>query len=97
MALRIEDPETEKAVINRSWIRNTQMSKITIYRFKVYDHQNDEMITSRRWGTREAIERFAHGEVLENTGVGADANAVDSDIRGLTERIFDQHRRTDGY
>lgn len=73
------------------------MSKITIYRFRVYDAQNDEMITSRRWGTREAIERFAHGEVFENTAVEVEANVVNSDIPGLTARNFDPHRRTSGF
>jgi hypothetical protein len=70
------------------------LSMITIYRFRLYDVQNDGMTTSRRWGTREAIEQIVHGEVLENTAVEVDAGAVNSEIAGLTERDFDPHRRT---
>ena len=57
------------------------MNKVTIYRFRFYDIGNDEMTTSRRWGAREAIKH----EVLENTAVEIEVDAVESDIPGLTE------------
>lgn len=67
------------------------MSKITIHQFKVYDPQNDQMKKSRRWGTREAIEKIAHGKVLDDTATEVDESAVASDIPGLTERDFNPH------
>jgi hypothetical protein len=70
------------------------MSKVTIYRFRVYDIGSDGMKTSRRWGTRKAIEQIARGEVLEDTAVEVEADAVESNIPGLTERDFDPDRCT---
>jgi hypothetical protein len=69
------------------------MSKVTIYRFSKYDIQNDGMQISRRWGTREAIERIC-GEVMEETATEVDASAVATGIEGLTVRGFDPHPRT---
>lgn len=68
------------------------MSKVTIYQVKVYDPQNDEMRKSRRWGTREAIEKIAHGKVLDDTATEVDESAIASDIPGLTERDFNPHK-----
>ncbi len=68
------------------------MSKVTIYQFEIYDVQNDGMIKSRRWGSREAIEKIAHGKVLENTAIDVDESAIASDIHGLTERDFNPHK-----
>lgn len=64
------------------------MSKVIIYQFRVYDPTNDEMTKSRRWGTREAIEKIAHGQVLDDTTTEVDESAIASDIPGLTERDF---------
>jgi hypothetical protein len=58
----------------------------TIYRFKPI-----MMIESRRWGTREAVDNIAHGQVLEHTAVDVDESAIESDIPGLTRRSFDPH------
>jgi len=69
------------------------MSKVTIYRFRKYDIQSDGNQISRRWGTREAIERIC-GEVMEETETEVDASAVITDIEGLTVRGFDPHPRT---
>lgn len=63
------------------------MQKVTIYRFEVYDIARDECQRSRRWGTREAIERI-RGTVIESTETQVDASAVESDIAGLTVRDF---------
>jgi hypothetical protein len=44
------------------------MSKVvTIYKFQVYDVANDQVVMSKRWGTREAIVKIAHGRVIEET------------------------------
>ncbi|HJW42619.1 MAG TPA: hypothetical protein VJ476_15495 [Rhizomicrobium sp.] len=69
------------------------MSRVTIYRFSLYDIQADGMHRSRRWATREAIDSV-HGEVLEETATEVDAAVVNTGIQGMTERGFDPHRRT---
>ena len=63
------------------------MSKVNIYRFTLYDITSDGARQSRRWGTRDAIERMG-GEVLVDTGIEVDASAVDSEISGLTARDY---------
>lgn len=65
-----------------------KMSKVTIFQFELYIPQNDEIRKSRRWGTREAIEKIALGKVLEDTATEVDESAIASDIHGLTERDF---------
>ena len=65
--------------------------KVTIYQFEVYDAQKEEMRKSSRWGTREAIEKIAHGVVLEDSATEIDGFEVDSDIPGLTDRNFIPH------
>jgi hypothetical protein len=39
---------------------------VKVYRFRLYNISTDENEKSRRWGTREAIERIG-GEVMEDT------------------------------
>ena len=69
------------------------MAKVTIFRFEVYDIQSDQVIPSKRWGTRAAIIEIAHGRVLEDTATEVDESAVASDIRGFTVRDFNPHSR----
>jgi hypothetical protein len=69
------------------------LSKVTIYRFRLYDITTDGNRESRRWATREAIERIG-GEVLEDTATEVEASAVATDIDGMTVRGFDPHPRT---
>jgi hypothetical protein len=69
--------------------------KVAVYQFEIYDVQHDEMKRSRRWGTREAIERIAHGIVLEDSATEVDQFEVDSDIPGLTEKDFIPHHHYD--
>jgi len=71
--------------------RKADRQSVTIYRFRLYDINTDESRTSRRWATREAIERI-HGEVLTDTATEVDASVVDTDIPGMTERGFDLGR-----
>ena len=66
------------------------MSKVHIYRFTLYDITSDGAHQSRRWGTRDAVERIG-GEVLVDTGVEVDASAVDSEVSGLTARDYNPH------
>lgn len=69
------------------------MAKVTICRFEVYDIQSDQVVTSKRWGTRQAIIETAHGRVLEETATEVDESAVASDIQGFTVRDFNPHPR----
>jgi len=69
------------------------LSTVTVYQFRLYDISNDENRQSRRWATREAIERIG-GEVLEDTATEVDPSAVGGEIDGMTERNFDPHRQT---
>jgi hypothetical protein len=69
----------------------TAYQKVTIYQFEIYDAQNDEMKKSSRWGTREGIEKTAHGKVLEDSAIEVDKFEVASDIPGLTEKNFIPH------
>jgi hypothetical protein len=68
----------------------TAMNKVNIYRFTLYDITTDGPHQSRRWGTRDAIERIG-GEILADTVIEVDASAVDSDIAGLTARDYLPH------
>lgn len=67
------------------------MSEVTIYRFKLYDITTDENRESRRWATREAVERLG-GEVLEDTATEVDASVVATNVFSMTERNFDPYR-----
>jgi len=67
---------------------------VTVYRFRVYDSAADEFRPSRRWGTREAIEDIAHGEVIEESATEVDESVSRSDIPGLTSREFNPNRAT---
>ena len=67
------------------------MGNVTVYRFSLYDIASDEQRTSRRWATREAIERIG-GKVLESTATEVDVAALDENR--MTERDFNPHPRT---
>lgn len=69
------------------------MANVTIYRCEVYDIQSDQVIPSKRWGTREAIIDIAHGRVIEDTAAEVDESAVASDIHGFTVRDLNLHPR----
>jgi hypothetical protein len=70
---------------------------ITVYRFDVYDIQSDEVIPSKRWGTREAIIDIARGRVREETATEVDDSVIRSDIHGFTVRDFDPYNRRTGF
>ena len=69
------------------------MSKITIYRFTIYDIGSDDNHLSHRWGTMEGIKRIG-GQALADTATEVDASVLTSGIPGLSERDFDPHKRT---
>lgn len=70
---------------------------VTIYQFEVYRIDSDEVVKSRRWGTREAIIQIAHGRVREHTAREVDESVVGSDIHGFTKRDFDLDARPPGF
>jgi hypothetical protein len=64
-----------------------------VYRFRTWDITNDCYQESRRWATKEAIERV-RGEInsagveVDDKYLGVGEGAVD----GMTARGFDAHR-----
>lgn len=69
------------------------MSKVTIYRFKIYDIRNDEYHRSLRWAALEAIKSVG-GVALRDTAAEVDSSVVGPHIPGMTERGFNPHART---
>lgn len=67
------------------------MSKVKIYQWTRYCITTDEIQLSRRWGTREAIERRG-GAVVEETGVEVDASVLGREHEGLTDLDYDPRR-----
>jgi hypothetical protein len=59
------------------------MPKIRIHRFSLYDINSDSFRVSRRWATRDVIERLG-GELIETPVVEVDASVLSSDIEGMT-------------
>jgi len=66
------------------------MAKVTVYQFTNYDMASDNMIKSRRWGTREAIE-FIKANILEDTAVEVDDAMLGRQVSGLSEIGFNPH------
>jgi hypothetical protein len=48
------------------------MSKITVYRFQVYDVATRKSAVASQWGTREVIERVRGAKVWEETATEVD-------------------------
>lgn len=70
------------------------MPCVTIYRFMLYDITTDSMRPSRRWATREAIERL-RGHILEETGTEIDSSMLSSEIEGMSAINFNPSPRRD--
>ena len=68
-------------------IARGEMSKVTIYRYKVVDLNAIEPRIARRWGTRAAIARLGWADVLENTATEVDDSVLDHS--GFTRLDFD--------
>jgi hypothetical protein len=74
------------------------MSKVTVFRFRLYDPTYDTMVLSSRWGTRAAIERYDRSLVIDGTAAEVDAGCVKTDLPGFTVSGFDPSRRLlDGF
>jgi hypothetical protein len=72
------------------------MTKVTVYRFTIYDITTDENRISKRMGTLEGIERVC-GTPIEGTAVEIDASELDPEIVGLTPRDWRPRRDGDGF
>jgi hypothetical protein len=66
------------------------MAKVTVYQFTNYDMASDNVIKSRRWGTRGAIE-FIKANILEDTAVEVDGAMLGRQVPGLSEIGFNPH------
>jgi hypothetical protein len=49
------------------------MSKVTVYQYMVVNTNRGEPRKARRWGTREAIDRLKHAQLLEDSATLVDA------------------------
>ena len=56
------------------------MAKVTINRFKFYDIANDEIKTSRRRGTKAAIEEVSGQPLLLETAVEVDSSILGHEV-----------------
>ena len=63
------------------------MRKATVYRYLVLDTNNVEPRVARRWGTREAIHRLRHAEVIENSMKQVDEEVLN--VGGFTPVDFE--------
>jgi|GEM_PF-5299908 len=64
-----------------------------VFQFRMYDIGTDEFKESRRWATREFIEKV--GGTMTGRAVRVDEDLVNEE--GLTERDFDPEPRSSGF
>ena len=64
------------------------MTKVIVHRFKVWNSLTDEMVTSSRYATLEAIKETAHGVAIDGTGIEVDAADLGADIHGFTAKGY---------
>lgn len=64
------------------------MATVTIHRFRLYDINTDAYRVSRRWATRDIIEKIG-GEIIISPSAEVDASIVSSDIEGMTIMDYD--------
>lgn len=64
------------------------MASVKIHRFRLYDINSDQFRLSRRWATRDIIEKLG-GEIISSPAVEVDAAVVMSDIEGMTKPDYD--------
>jgi hypothetical protein len=66
-------------------------NSVDVYQFTTYSGMTDSVQKSRRYGTKDAIERIAKGTVLFDTKCTVDRSIIEppnTDIPGLTQRDF---------
>lgn len=65
------------------------MATVKLYQFQMYDITSDHMQESKRWGTKEGIERIRGAYLLEDTELEVSESEVrwdHPDYPGLTVR-----------
>jgi len=68
-------------------LTENRMTKITVYHFQVWDPVSDQIVTSTRMGTPDAIKNTAHGREI-GQGVDVDAADVGTEIPGFTVKNY---------
>jgi hypothetical protein len=63
------------------------MATIIVHRFQVWDVTSDQMRTSSRLATVEAIKNIAHGEPM-GPPIEIDASELSGEIEGMTARNY---------
>ena len=64
------------------------MSKVIVHRFEVWNSLTDEMVTSARYATLEAIRDVAHGVPVDGTAIEVDAADLGAEIHGFTVKGY---------
>lgn len=64
------------------------MATVKIHRFRLYDINTDSYRLSRRWATRDVIEKLG-GEFVASPAIEVDASVVSTDIEGMTIIDYD--------
>lgn len=71
------------------------MATVTVYRFEMYDVKTDQMRTSMRWGTLNAIERIG-GHALIHTAIEVHESHLGEELEGMTKRNFNPNSQISG-
>ncbi|WP_293781272.1 hypothetical protein [uncultured Oxalicibacterium sp.] len=58
--------------------------EVQVYRFQMYDPSTDQMVISKRWGTRVAIERIG-GQLIQKDAAQIPYDHLSKEIDGLTD------------
>jgi hypothetical protein len=68
-------------------LKKGRESMTPVYRFKMYNISTDAEQESRRWATRETIEKVG-GNVIEDSVINVDEALLGREIPGMTDRGF---------
>jgi hypothetical protein len=66
------------------------MAKVTVYQFTKYDVASDQVVKSRRWATRKAIE-WIDATILEDTAIEVDESVIGREVDGLSDIGYNPH------
>jgi hypothetical protein len=64
------------------------MTTVNIHHFRLYDINSDSYRLSRRWATRDVIEKLG-GEIVTSPAAEVEASVVNTDIAGMTIPDYD--------
>jgi hypothetical protein len=63
------------------------MRRQVVYKFQLYSIVSDEFRTSRRYGTRTAIDAIG-GKVIEDSKITIESSELGKDLEGFTLKDF---------